>query len=436
MSTLAERATRWADGAWDDSRGLLWNPAGSFEDYGLAPRSAHMVPQSVWYAVGLLARGDTARGERILAELCALQYDRPGAIWDGTFARFAEWPEPPEAGAVEWVDYDPNWRQFLGTTFAVVLETFDVSLSIAARLVEAIERCIAGEPRDRVAPSYSNIALMKAWLERDESYAAAVVDCFDEFGAFEEYGSPTYYGIDLYALALWRRLPPTPSFAVWGERLWATLWRDIARWWHPDLRNLCGPYSRAYGMDMTTYVGLLGLWFPEAVVPPLDSRFEHSHDLTMAPLVAVVGGGPGSGEVAYDRSERLIEQDLPGGRVATGWIGPDVMAGGERGGRFRAEGQYHPATVHWSAPDGSVGWLRLRHAGPLSATASERELRVVVHDHRRLGRSPVGVETSHPCTFERDHWSLPGYTIRYDGPAADADGVIDAGNDDVLVLRF
>ena len=38
-----------------------------------------------------------------------------------------------------------------------------------------------------------------------------------------------------------------------------------------------------------------------------------------------------------------------------------------RGGRFRAEGQYHPATVHWSAPDGSVGWLRLRHAGPLSA---------------------------------------------------------------------
>ena len=151
MSTLAERATTWADDAWDESRGLLWNPTGSFDDYGLAPRSAHMVPQSAWYAVGLLARGDTARAERILAELCALQYDRPDAIWDGTFARFAEWPEPPETGAVEWVDYDPNWRQFLGTTFAVILETFDISLSTAARLVEAIERCIAGEPRDRVA---------------------------------------------------------------------------------------------------------------------------------------------------------------------------------------------------------------------------------------------------------------------------------------------
>ena len=128
--------------------------------------------------------------------------------------------EPPSTGAVEWVDYDPNWRQFLGTTFAVILETFAVSPAVGARLREAIDRAIAGEPRDRVSPSYSNIALMKAWLERDEVFAASVVDCFDEHGAFEEYGSPTYYGIDLYALALWRRYPPTPMFADWGDRLW------------------------------------------------------------------------------------------------------------------------------------------------------------------------------------------------------------------------
>jgi hypothetical protein len=432
MSTLAERATAWVDDAWDETRGLLWNPAGSFDDYGLSARSAHMVPQSAWYAVGLLARGDTARAERVLEELCALQYDRPGAVWDGTFARFAEWPEPPERGAVEWVDYDPNWRQFVGTTFALILETFDVSADTAARLRGAIDRAIAGEPRARVAPSYSNIALMKAWLEHDETYAAAVVDCFDEFGAFAEYGSPTYYGIDLYALALWRRHPPSPAFAEWGARLWSELWHDIARWWNPGLHNLCGPYSRAYGMDMTRYVGLLGLWLPEPVAPSLSAPFEHSHDLTMAPLIALVGGGPA--DVAFDDDERVVEQPLPDGRVATGWIAPGVMAGGERGGRFRAEGQYHPATVHWSAPDGSVGWLRLRHAGRLSATASQEELRVVVHDHHRLGRQPVLVEASHPCEFAADHWSLPGRTIGYTGPAADANGMIDAGNDDVLVL--
>ena len=146
MSTLAERATAWADSAWDEARGLLWNPHGSFDDDGLAPRSVHMVPQSAWYAVGLLARGDTDRAERVLSELCGLQYDRPGTVWDGTFARFAEWPEPPETGAVEWIDYDPNWRQFLGTTFAVILDAFDVSPQLAARLRAAIDRAVAGEP--------------------------------------------------------------------------------------------------------------------------------------------------------------------------------------------------------------------------------------------------------------------------------------------------
>jgi hypothetical protein len=435
LADLAERATSWADESWDEDRGLLWNPPGSFEDYGLPARMAHMVPQSAWYAVGLLARGDTARAERVLEQLCALQYDRPGVEWHGTFARFAEWPQPPEVGAVVWADYDPNWRQFLGTTFAVILHMFDISSGVAAQLQEAIDGAIAGEPRDRVPPSYSNIALMKAWLEADETYASSVIACFDEHVAFEEYNSPTYYGIDLYALALWRTLPPTPRLAAWGERLWNALWTDIARWWHPGLRNLCGPYSRAYGMDMSNYLALLGLWLPEPVVPEMDGAFAHSHDLTMAPLVAALDGASGV-EVAFSDDERVVEQTLPGGRVATGWLAPGVMAGGERGGRFRAEGQYQPATVHWLQPDGSVGWLRLRHAGPLSATASDGTLTVVVHDHHRRGRQPVVVESTTVDAFGPDRWEFRGRTVEYEGPRMTAPGIIDAGSDEVMVLRL
>jgi len=77
---------------------------------------------------------------------------------------------------------------------------------------------------------------MKAWLEADEDDAAEIVRLFNENGAFEEYNSPTYYGIDLYALALWRLHPPTERFRVWGEQLNADLWHDIARWYHPDGR--------------------------------------------------------------------------------------------------------------------------------------------------------------------------------------------------------
>jgi hypothetical protein len=422
---------RWADAAWDDERALLWNPPGSFDEYALPARSVHMVPQSAWYAVGLLLRGETARAERLLHALCDLQYDHPGVSWHGTFARFAEWPRPRESGALEWVDYDPNWRQFLGTTFGLIRRAFELSPATASRLDRAIGLAVAGEPPDRVAPTYSNIALMRAWMAADESYGRQVAGAFDRHGAFDEYGSPTYYGIDLYALALWRRFPPTPWFAEVGERMWSALWGDIARWWHPGLGNLCGPYSRAYGMDMHHYVALLGLWMPVPVVPDLDGTFAHSHDLTLAPVVELLGGGAA---IELADADRAISQDLGDGRVATGWIAPGVMIGAERGARFRAEGQYHPATVHWAIPDGTVGWLRLRHRGRLSATAARGVLEVQVHDHHRLGRQPVVVEASHPGTFGGD-WVFPGRTIGYDGPPVAANGVIDAGSDETLVLR-
>jgi hypothetical protein len=349
----------WADQWWDEERGLLWNPPGSFDEHGMAPMSMHMVPQSAWYAVGCAMRGDVARAQRIVDELRQLQYDAPGAVWDGTFARFAEWRTPPLEGAVEWIDYDPNWRQFIGTTFWLLRHHWDIEIG------DAIERAIAGEPVDRVSPRYSNIALMKAWLERDETYAARVVEVFDAHGAFEEYGSPTYYGIDLFALALWTEHPPSPFFAEHGERVTEALWTDIARWWHPRLENLCGPYSRAYGLDMRSHVALLGLWFPAPVLPPLDAAvIDHSHDLTMAPLVDLLGR-----RAAPDaRVEQLgvVRQQITQHRVATGWLGGDAMCGGETGGRWPAEGQYTPATAHWAG-----GHLAVRSPAPVSAAVEE-----------------------------------------------------------------
>jgi hypothetical protein len=331
------------------------NPPGSFDDDGVEPLTVHMTAQSAWYAVDLLRRGLDDRARRVIDELVALQYDEPGTPWHGTFARVAESPRPRE-GAVEWVHYDPNWRQFVGTAFRLIEKTFGLDLH------EPIELAVAGEPPDRVPPSYSNIALMRAWLEADETYAQQIVDLFFEHGAFEEYGSPTYYGIDLYALALWRVHPPTPKFREWATAIESTVWRDLARWYHPGLRNLCGPYSRAYGMDMSSYVALLGLWLPEPVVPDVTKPFEHSHDLLMAPVVELLGGGPK--EIEWERG--LVSQRITVDRVASGWLGDDCMLGGEEGGRWRAEGQYHPATAHWTG-----GWLRVRSPNPLDAMVFE-----------------------------------------------------------------
>jgi hypothetical protein len=160
---LSTVTSAWSDQWFDDATALLWNPPGSFGGV-IADQSVHLVPQSAWYAVALLRRdgpGDTERAVRVIDALLALQYDRPGVVWHGTFARFLEWPEP-SAGAVEWDDYDPNWRQFLGTTWLVVLREFEAHLPAAT--VDALERslrlCVEGEPADRVAAWYTNIALM------------------------------------------------------------------------------------------------------------------------------------------------------------------------------------------------------------------------------------------------------------------------------------
>ena len=430
---------------------------GSYDE--LCPsRSIHLVPNSAWYAVGLLRRagpGDVERAAQTIHAVCATQYDEPGTVWHGTFARFLEWPRP-SGDAVVWVDYDPNWRQFVGTTFALILRDLAPSLSAAAvdAARGAITLAVEGEPAGRVPASYSNIALMKAWLdvetgriEEGEAFAGEIVTLFRRNGAFLEYGSPTYYGIDLYALALWRSRSSSSRLREWGAEVEAALWRDVARWYNAGLRNLCGPYARAYGMDMTAYAALLGLWMWDALgadaapFPQPDEPFEHSHDFCLGPCVSLLGSTvpedvqpalvePPTGHLV----EQVIDADL--GFVATGWVSADRMVGGARGANARASGQYHPATMHWRAPDGSVGWLRIEHEGPLHATVRDGgALEVTTYDHVRRGPCDTTVVSSHPGTFEQDGWTFPGLTLAVTGaPPTSSTGVLTTTGPTTFVL--
>ena len=86
----------------------------------------HGARDTAWYAVGLLLRDqpdDRARAVHALEAVIALQYNAPGRKWDGTFARTPE-DAPLNSSAREWEEYDPNWREFIGTTFALILEEF------------------------------------------------------------------------------------------------------------------------------------------------------------------------------------------------------------------------------------------------------------------------------------------------------------------------
>ncbi|MGK2948003.1 MAG: hypothetical protein ACSLFP_05475 [Acidimicrobiales bacterium] len=439
-------ATAWMDRSWDDEASLLWNPAGAFDEVA-PPRTVHLVRETGWYALGLLRRdapGDRARAERALASVLDHQYDQPGSPWHGSFVRFPEWPAP-RPGAIEWVDYDPNWRQFVGTALAVMLTDLPFPPSLAERARAAIALAVAGEPPDRVPPTYANIALLRAWLDvwsghGDLAYAESVSAAFHRHGCFTEHNSPTYYGIDLLALGLWQRSDAPARLRELGAGIEQALWTDVGRWWHAGLGNLCGPFSRAYGMDLHRYVtGLsLALWVGDVVddppLPPLDAdRIEHGHDLCVAPMLQHLGVRPPAAALApFHRfpGPHLVQQEVDDApdRLATGWLGDDVMLGAERHAYGpQARGQYHPATVHWRLPDGGVGWLRLVHHGPTEGEVTEGRLIASCRPHARRGPQPLRWESAvPPLDVSADRWTFPGLTLAAttDGTVTSVDGTV------------
>ena len=440
---LAAATLTWSEQWFDPQVALLWNPEGSFDE--LAPaRTLHLVPQSAWFALGLLARdqpGDRSTATAIFERLVDDQYDRAGTVWHGTFRRFHEAPEPgPDA--VEWVDYDPNWRQFIGTTFALALRRCGDRIDAAARrrMEGAIRLAVVGEPPERVGPSYSNIALMRAWLEveaggrfgepawveRGEALGRAVAERFDRFGAFDEHNSPTYYGIDLYALGLWVREPVSAELHELGHRVEALLWSDAALHYHAGLRNQCGPFSRAYGTDMRRYAALLGLCVWDAVgadrapFPALDEPFEHSHDTTMGPVLALLGTAvprDAQARLTSFEGERQIERTIGDDprREITAWLGEQLMIGAEDGELdVQARGQFMPATAHWAQ-----GTLRVEHHGPTRARAEPHVLRVWTRPHPRHGPQPIRIALDVPSSdlapMGDARWAAPGMTLSIGG---------------------
>jgi len=303
----------WTRQWWDPVESMVWNPPGSFGE-PLAARTVHLTPNTAWFAFAALASdddGERADGRAALRRLVDLQYDAEGEPWDGTFPRFLEAPHP-RPGARIWDHYDPNWRQFVGTTFALILEDELLAdtgpdRSLATDLDAAIGRCVAGEPDGRIPVGYTNPALMRAWLDgwygrrqgddhlvrRGERFGGEIVERFDRHGGFDEFNSPTYYGIDLLALRLWQEFPPTPMFAAEGARLEAWVWHSAADFFNPHLGTFGGPFTRSYDPDARKAVTLMSLWVwadrgrAVAPLPDLDADVvEHGHDLMAGPLIA------------------------------------------------------------------------------------------------------------------------------------------------------
>ena len=125
----ATTALQWTDQYWDARAGMLWD---THVDPQFRPgeKRRHVVRDTIWYAVGLMLRdqqGDRERSLQAIAAVLKQQIDDPAQPYNGTFYRSAEDPHPPARYARLFVEYDPNWREFVGTTLAVLLEEYSDS---------------------------------------------------------------------------------------------------------------------------------------------------------------------------------------------------------------------------------------------------------------------------------------------------------------------
>lgn len=435
---IFDTSMQWADRAFD-SRVKLCRTPDSLPNRELPTAPYFMVRESTWYALGLLLRdkpGDRARAVDILRVVLDQQYHEPGKPWDGTFRRSPNDPEPgPDA--VIWRGYDPNWREFIGTTFAVILEEYRDRIpgDLAGRMLSSIDDAVAGEIKQgRLAPTYTNPALMFGflweyaavrgnrpdWVAPAEKWQQTVYGLYKQHDAFYEFNSPTYAGVDFFALALWRDYAITPRMRKMGEEMEAGLWRTIARLYNANLRNISGPYDRSYGMDMRSYVSVTGLWLrtvlsaAKAPLTAFNPPVDHVADLWFVPPIVVLGTRiPPDAMKSFVSfpGEHEVRQPIAGSRVATAWIGREVVYGGEITGHTRgvdAQSQFHPVTVQWQAP-GKIGWVQLTSCPSVDADATKGGIVITTSGDISFRMSAPGLRSGE---VKADEWRLPGLSIK------------------------
>lgn len=95
-----------------------------------------------------------------------------------------------------------------------------------------------------------------------EAYAAEIIALFNQTGTLSEFNSGTYTGVSIFGLLLWSAYLPADSvMARMGPRMLRETWEAVAALWHPRMKNMAGPWDRAYGYDMNRYLSVMALWF-------------------------------------------------------------------------------------------------------------------------------------------------------------------------------
>ena len=281
---LLEQSMDMFDRCWDEQAGMVL-----MEEDGIRFHSSR---DTAFYALGLLLRdqpGDPARAFLCIRRVLECQIIADGEIFDGTFRSMWEQGEPvrgrldwrhmdpltryhldvyyqrlanafrdrlkqdealaPMSGDIEarlqaalrdvypvvWQTYDPNWREFIVSTFQLIFIVAEKRLpaELAADMERACRRAIdAAVLRAETAftPLNTNIRVMHVMIcdwfgERwhDDAlrrhavdYARELLESYRKHHAVPEFNSPTYNGVVFTFIGFWQTVCTAPELHTLG----------------------------------------------------------------------------------------------------------------------------------------------------------------------------------------------------------------------------
>lgn len=384
----------------------------------------------IYHSVGMLYRNagaDRENAQHVMRALLKLQHNVPGdklhGMWRTGVGKDRE---------------DQNWREFVGTGFIVAREYFGDALApdLMRDIDVALVRAAEGAAQRDVSAGYTNIALMSAFLldyvghtaskptfqALGKKKAKAIHDLFFQYKTFTEFNSPTYYGVNLMGLGMWRELAKSAELREWGQEIESTFWHHIAQFYHADMKNMSGPYVRGYGMDMTQYAALVGLCiamgFEGPEDAPLPNTRERAFEWAYTPLFAVLNVHPpqdlldefktfsGSREMLHHITYRknLFQ--------AQAVLESDWMMGAATGMRRRWD-QHCPGTVHWKLGN-EMGWLLVHGENAAEAKIEGRNLLIFATESNAEHplRILIHVPNADLKQITENTWTLPGMTFK------------------------
>jgi hypothetical protein len=284
----------------------------------------------------------------------------------------------------------------VGTQLIQIVEEFSdlIGTDLVDKICHALEIQAVGAMRrngtvdgDNLVTAYTNPGLMRAFtvgwigartnnqtlIDFANSHASDIYEIFTAgSNVFGEFNAPTYYGIDVWALAASIKYGrPGQYLTSKAPFMLQELWKEVAGSYNAYLGNMAGPYDRANARDMTQDSAALALWFwglagsktaPRPNLRQVNLEYDAAEGASMALVMSTVADHiPASileSLAKAPEEERVISKEIhenlngTGTRFSTSWISKSgsVMAGGiEQNETTVRSQQFVPAIVHWAS---------------------------------------------------------------------------------------